>query len=238
MHGQTKFAAAWRSLLTTAVLVGIVNSSSAAEPGDLAELRSKALELVNKARQQHGLPALQSRLELDRAAQAHAEDMLSRNYFDHVSPEGKTVFDRYVAAGGSRWRLVAENIGRCATCEGPPRISDVTRLQDGWMRSASHRDNILSRGVTQFGSAWRQRPTRGLYAVQSFAGPGTSPSSKKKEALQIGAADLCPRSDQPRAATKGRSRAQAGHRADGCPPIDHRFDRYGICPARCSEPLF
>ncbi len=42
MHGQTKFAAAWHSLLITAVLVGIVDSSSAAEPGDLRELRSEA----------------------------------------------------------------------------------------------------------------------------------------------------------------------------------------------------
>ena len=99
MHGQAKFAAAWRSLLITPVLFGIVNSSSAAETGDLPELRSKALEVVNEAREQHGLPPLQSRPELDRAAQAHAEDMLNRNYFDHVSPEEKTVFDRYVAAG-------------------------------------------------------------------------------------------------------------------------------------------
>ena len=186
MHGQTKFAAAWRSLLITAVpvLVGIVNSSSAAEPGDLRELRSKALELVNGAREQHGLPALQSRPELDRAAQAHAEDMLNRNYFDHVSPQGKTVFDRYVAAGGSRWRLVAENIGRCATCKGPPRIADITRLQDGWMRSASHRENILSRGVTQFGFGMAAA-NGGLYAVQSFAGPGISPSPKKQEARRL-----------------------------------------------------
>jgi uncharacterized protein YkwD len=176
MHGQAKFAATWRSLLITAVLVGIATSSSAAETGHLTELRSEALELVNEARKQHGLPALQSRPELDRAAQAHAEDMLNRNYFDHVSPEGKTVFDRYVAAGGSRWRLVAENIGRCATCKGPPRISDVTRLQDGWMRSASHRENILSPGVTQFGFGMVAAADRGLYAVQSFAGPGTSPS--------------------------------------------------------------
>lgn len=171
---STRFAAAWHSLLITAVLVGILNS--AAEPGDLRELRSEALELVNEAREQHGLPALQSRPELDRAAQAHVEDMLNRNYFDHVSPEGKTVFDRYVAAGGSRWRLVAENIGRCATCKGPPRIADVTRLQEGWMRSASHRENILNPGVTQFGFGMVAAAGRGLYAVQSFAGPGTSPS--------------------------------------------------------------
>jgi uncharacterized protein YkwD len=153
-----------------------VDLSSAAETGDLTDLRSKALELVNEAREQHGLPALQSRPELDRAAQAHAEDMLNRNYFDHVSPEGKTVFDRYVAAGGSRWQLVAENIGRCATCKGAPRMADVTRLQEGWMRSASHRENILNPGVTQFGFGMVAAAERGLYAVQSFAGPGTSPS--------------------------------------------------------------
>ena len=184
MHGQAKFAATWRSLIT-AVLVGIVDSSSAAETGDLTELRSEALKLVNEAREQHGLPALQSRQELNQAAQAHADDMLHRNYFDHVSPEGETVFDRYVAAGGSRWRLVAENIGRCATCKEPTRISDVTRLQDGWMRSASHRENILSRGVTQFGFGMAAAANGGLYAVQSFAGPGTSPSSKKKEARRL-----------------------------------------------------
>ena len=40
--------------------------------GDLTELRSEALELVNEARERHALPALQSRPELDRAAQAHA----------------------------------------------------------------------------------------------------------------------------------------------------------------------
>jgi uncharacterized protein YkwD len=181
MHGQAKFAATWRTLLITAVLVGIVDLSSAAETGDLTDLRSKALELVNEAREQHGLPALQSRPELDRAAQAHAEDMLNRNYFDHVSPEGKTVFDRYVAAGGSRWRLVAENIGKCATCKRAPRIADVTRLQDGWMRSASHRENIMSPGVTQFGFGMVAMAGRGLYAVQSFAGPGTSPSPAARD---------------------------------------------------------
>ena len=111
--------------------------------------------------------------------------MLNRNYFDHVSPQGKTVFDRYVAAGGSRWRLVVENIGRCATCKGPPRISDVTRLQDGWMRSAFHRENILSRGVTQFGFGTVAVARRGLYAVQSFAGPGISPSPKRQEARRL-----------------------------------------------------
>jgi uncharacterized protein YkwD len=175
MREQAKLAALWRPLLIMAVLVSTLDSSSA-ETDDLTELRSKALELVNEAREQHGLPALQPRPELDRAAQAHAEDMFNRNYFDHVSPEGKTVFERYIAAGGSRWRLVAENIGRCVTCKGRPRIVDVTRLQDGWMHSASHHENILSPGVAQFGFGMVAATSKGLYAVQSFAGPGTSPS--------------------------------------------------------------
>ena len=46
------------------------------------------------------------------------------------------------------------------------------------MRSAPHRENILSPGVTQFGFGMVAAAGRGLYAVQGFAGPGISPLPK------------------------------------------------------------
>jgi uncharacterized protein YkwD len=133
-------AAAWRSLLATAALVGIVNSSSATEHADLSELRSKALKLVNEAREQHGLPALQSRPELDRAAQAHAEDMLNQPQLFRSRLAGRENGVRPLRRGG-RESLATGRREYRQTCKGPPRIADVTRLQDGWMRSASHREN-------------------------------------------------------------------------------------------------
>jgi uncharacterized protein YkwD len=88
-----------------------------------------------------------------------------------VSPEGETVADRYVEAGGSRWRLVAENIARCIGCEAPLTTARVESLHEGWMNSPPHRENILRRGLDRFGFGIVVEDER-LYAVQTFAGPG------------------------------------------------------------------
>src|SRR5690606_8599801 len=87
------------------VLMGLAAAqlSRAAETGDLQRLPPLMLDLVNAERQERGLVPFQPDGTLDAAAQAHAEDMLRRDYYDHVSPGGQTVIDRYIAAGGSRW---------------------------------------------------------------------------------------------------------------------------------------
>lgn len=142
-------------------------------PGNLDALRQAALELVNRARAEHGLSRLERAADLDAAAQSHAQDMLRRGYFSHTSPEGGTVQDRYVAAGGSRWELVEENIAKCDGCAPPVTQATVEWLQEGWMNSPEHRENILRRGLTRFGFGIATEAGKGLYAVQTFAGPGT-----------------------------------------------------------------
>jgi uncharacterized protein YkwD len=136
-----------------------------------AELRQLALDLVNRSREEHGLSPLRLEDALAEAAEAHAEDMASRGYFAHESPEGGTVMDRYRAAGGSAGKLVAENIAQCRNCAvGRRLIEDFHR---GWMESPGHRANILSPGLDRFGfglAAGRGR----LVAVQTFAGVGPS----------------------------------------------------------------
>ncbi|MGE0260963.1 MAG: CAP domain-containing protein, partial [Alphaproteobacteria bacterium] len=81
--------------------------------------------------------------------------------------------DRYVAAGGSRWELVAETIARCDG--GAPPVTDATVewLLEGWMNSPELRENILRPGLTRFGFGVAAGARGGLYAVQTFAGPGT-----------------------------------------------------------------
>jgi uncharacterized protein YkwD len=147
--------------------------ASAEAPDNLQTLRQGALELVNQARAAHGLSRLELGRNLDEAAQSHAQDMLRRGYFSHTSPEGANVQDRYVAAGGSRWELVAENIARCEGCGPPVTEATVEWLQEGWMNSPEHRENILRPGLTRFGFGVAAEKGKGLYAVQTFAGPGT-----------------------------------------------------------------
>lgn len=161
----------FRLLAALAVLLLPAMAVAESPASPLEDLRTRALELVNADRSERGLAPLEPDASLDTAAQAHAEDMAERDYFEHVSPEGGTVMDRFMAAGGSRAVAVAENIGACGPC--PP--DEVLRsLQQGWMNSDSHRANILDPGMERFGFGAAGDSARFL-AVQTFSGPGTGP---------------------------------------------------------------
>ncbi len=109
---------------------------------DLGRVRAEMLARVNAERKKAGVPPLKSNSRLDVAAQHHAADMLSRAYFAHQSPEGKTVRER-AAAAGYDWRSIGENIA-----EGQLTVSEV---MDTWMHSPGHRRNILDPGFRELG---------------------------------------------------------------------------------------
>lgn len=157
-----------------AVVLGLAGGLvlPAAVAAELDDLRVRALDLVNRSRRDHGLPPLGLARDANAAAQAHADDMRARRYYAHASPEGGSVEDRYVLAGGSRSRATAENIARCAECTAAPTAALAAELHRGWMESPGHRANILGDGMTAFGFGVAVDRAQGLYAVQVFAGPG------------------------------------------------------------------
>ncbi len=114
----------------------------AAPLADLPSVRAQALATVNRFRAEHDREPVRAEARLDEAAQRHAEDMLRRVYYDHVSPEGETVRDRIRAAGGGA-RGLAENIAK-----GLFTPEETVRR---WMNSSGHRRNILRRGATEMG---------------------------------------------------------------------------------------
>lgn len=146
--------------------------AAAQVPEDIAALRERALALVNESRGAEGLDPLALGEDAVEAAQAHADDMFARSYYAHESPEGETVQDRYIDAGGSPWELAAENIARCIGCLPPATATTVEELHEGWMNSPGHRANILAAGLASFGFGLTFTAEEGLYAVQTFAGPG------------------------------------------------------------------
>jgi uncharacterized protein YkwD len=171
---------AWLAATVVALCCWAAVPAGAATPDNLQALRQRALELVNQARAARDLARLETGRNLDEAAQSHAQDMLQRGYFSHASPDGGTVQDRYVAAGGSRSELVAENIARCEGCEAT--AARIERLQEGWMNSPEHRENILREGLARFGFGIATDAHGSLYAVQTFAGPGTPRGADRNEA--------------------------------------------------------
>ena len=95
-------------------------------------------------------------------AQAHSQDMATRNYFDHNTPEGKSPFDRMTAAGYA-FSSAAENIAA-----GQRTPADVVTA---WMNSAGHRANILNCGLTQIGVGYATGGSYGVYWTQDFGTP-------------------------------------------------------------------
>ncbi|HVG11120.1 MAG TPA: CAP domain-containing protein [Thermoanaerobaculia bacterium] len=109
---------------------------------DLEQVRAEMLATVNARREAAGAPPIVLDPRLNAAAQKHAEDMLTRSFYDHRNLEGLQPRDRVVQAG-YRPFLVAENIARGHTT--------VEEAMDAWMQSRGHRGNLLNPAFTQMG---------------------------------------------------------------------------------------
>jgi uncharacterized protein YkwD len=98
--------------------------------------------LVNVQRARHGQRDLRANADLARSAAAHSEDMVSENYFDHVSPAGETPLQRIKASTYLPHRstyMVGENIAL-----GTMQLATPASIVASWMKSPDHRANILN----------------------------------------------------------------------------------------------
>jgi uncharacterized protein YkwD len=100
---------------------------------------------------------------LVRAARAHALDMVERGYFDHVSPDGLTPFDR-IREAGFRGCAMAENIAAGQ--------ETAARVVAGWRDSPGHCANMLESGLERIGVGYQPAPNQEPphVWVQNFGG--------------------------------------------------------------------
>jgi uncharacterized protein YkwD len=126
------------------------------------KLRLATLCLLNRERGHYGLDALRVNSHLRLAAHRHANDMVTRRYFAHISSGGRRPSDRVRAAGymGSahHW-LVGENLVWGAGAFSTP-IDRVRAL----MHSPPHRRNMLQPRFREVG-IWvsQQAPVHAAY---------------------------------------------------------------------------
>ena len=111
------------------------------------------LEYTNQERNKRGLESLIWNNILAKTAREHSKDMATRNYFSHITPEGKDVMDRAVENGYTYTQMiyVGENI---FMVEGDSFVSPeelARECVDDWMGSAGHRKNILDRTFRECG---------------------------------------------------------------------------------------
>ena len=108
-------------------------------------IEQRIFESINQIRQENKLPALKWSAKMAAAARSHSSRMAARHFFSHEDPQYGGPDSRLNAAGIA-WRLCGENIFEDAG-EADPVRSAVR----GWMQSAGHRKNILTRGFTHTG---------------------------------------------------------------------------------------
>ncbi|AFZ02022.1 CAP domain-containing protein [Calothrix sp. PCC 6303] len=145
-----------------------LNLLTANEARSRDQLNAFALELVNRDRTLNQTGKLTLDSLLTETAQRHAEDMSQRNYFNHVTPEGKNPRDRFLASGGSKLVAVGENISQSGNKGASFTYGIAEELQRGWMYSNGHRENLLTKKYKKFGYGIATSPNGKLYAVQMF----------------------------------------------------------------------
>lgn len=112
-------------------------------PADPTEL----LELVNAERQRVGVAPLVMDERLNASAQEKADDMMNRNYRDHVSPEGVHGYELVFKHTGGECRHAGENLAwRTDNTVGTTRDAF-----NWWMSSEPHRKAIQDSKYTKTG---------------------------------------------------------------------------------------
>ncbi len=153
-----------------------IKSGAWSRPGGIVhprELERRIFQLTNEARRKNHLSPLDWDNELAAKAREKSDDMLSKNYFSHTSPEGKTLQDRFREEKPAYIRNISqigENIYMGARLDYATDIKTQARLiVDGWMTSPGHRRNILDPNYTHIGVGVAARDGS-CYATQVFAG--------------------------------------------------------------------
>ena len=140
--------------------------------------------LLNQERTEAGLQALRENPVLARAAEKKLNDMLSRQYFSHRTPEGKEPW-AFLENEGYKFSAAGENLAG--------NFTSARQAHEALMASPSHRANILNRVFREVGIAVRGSEFEGypsVMVVQFFGSPGTQPPSIWRETGEVAFQEL------------------------------------------------
>jgi uncharacterized protein YkwD len=213
--------------LFTVLFVGLISDqkSAGAEESYDSEER-KFLEIINKYRQDKGLPTLSLSDTLTVASERHSEDMARYNFFDH-----KTVKSSYFPAGSKPWDRMARsgydhpNARRAENLAAGYETAE--KNFEAWRASPGHNANMLDGNQRAIGIArvhvsgsahgWYWTTDLGSEVDSASRAPGETSRSEEKKASER---ERAPEEDNKDSRSEER-KASEEERA----PEDH-IDRY------------
>ncbi len=132
---------------------------------------SVLVDLTNANRIKEKKPILTINPTLVDAATMKVNDMVSKNYFAHTSPEGLTPWYWFKKAGYS-FSYAGENLA--------VGFSESEEVNNGWLNSPTHKANIIDEHFTEIGIATKKGIRKGketTYVVQMFGKPKIKPNT-------------------------------------------------------------
>ena len=137
------------------------------------EAEQQLLALANQARVEAGVPPLQMDQGLTQAARAHAAEMVAEQQLSHQFPGEPSLSERIAAESVLHLDRAGENVAYA---------NSVERVQDIFMHSPPHRENLLNAGfnVAGFGVV---RSGDNLYVTQDFGHNLPAYSSTQADAI-------------------------------------------------------
>ncbi|MBP9727862.1 MAG: hypothetical protein KBD27_00630 [Candidatus Moranbacteria bacterium] len=126
---------------------------------------SEVVALVNSARERVSLPGLTENAQLSEAARAKAEDMIKNDYFSHTSPKGVEPW-YWIKQAGYQYQAAGENLAI--------NYTNAKEQHEAWMKSTTHRANILNTRYQEIGVAVVKGKVNGkesLVTVEFFGSP-------------------------------------------------------------------
>jgi hypothetical protein len=125
----------------------------------------EVIALANGARATANLPALTENVQLSLAARTKAEDMIKNDYFAHTSPAGIEPW-YWIKQTGYQYQAAGENLAL--------NYTNAKEQHSAWMKSATHRANILNTRYQEIGVAVVQGKINGkdtIVTVEMFGSP-------------------------------------------------------------------
>jgi len=104
--------------------------------------QSALLSETNSERTSNGVAGLNLNSLLNNAAQTKANDMVTRDYWSHITPDGNQPW-HFIVGAGYQYTAAGENLAY-----GFGTSADTVT---GWMNSPPHRENLLNSAFTDVG---------------------------------------------------------------------------------------
>jgi hypothetical protein len=102
----------------------------------------EVIQITNQKRVEAGLNPLEEDPILSQAALAKGTDMVNRDYWAHVAPDGTQPWSFFVNYG-YKYKYAGENLAR--------DFSNAPSAVEAWMASPSHKENMLSPKYREIG---------------------------------------------------------------------------------------